>query len=154
MYQSSISNVTPSPNHPLPHPAEFTVNIEPVLARRPPRPCCGIYCSIVKVSCDYRSDSVAFAIPITLCAERSPAFLGLTQQTCVATNDLGRSTKFPPIRTLPYLPPSSRVRRRHMSTGLGEEEARARVEGNDLPNARLVSEKCPWSEVDVVIDSL
>ncbi|CAN0440191.1 unnamed protein product [Ectocarpus sp. 12 AP-2014] len=47
-----------------------------------------------------------------------------------------------------------RVRRRHMSTGLGEEEARARVEGNDLPNARLVSEKCPWSEVDVVIDSL
>ncbi|CAB1121265.1 unnamed protein product [Ectocarpus sp. CCAP 1310/34] len=47
-----------------------------------------------------------------------------------------------------------RVRRRHMSTGLGEEEACARVEGNDLPNARLVSEKCPWSEVDVVIDSL
>ncbi|CAN0240657.1 unnamed protein product [Ectocarpus sp. 12 AP-2014] len=47
-----------------------------------------------------------------------------------------------------------RLRRRHMSTGLGEEEARARVEGNDLPNARLVSEKCPWSEVDVVIDSL
>ncbi|CAM9806456.1 unnamed protein product, partial [Hapterophycus canaliculatus] len=33
-----------------------------------------------------------------------------------------------------------RVRKRHMQTGLGEEEALARVEDNDLPNARLISE--------------
>lgn len=50
--------------------------------------------------------------------------------------------------------PVSRVQKRHLHTGLGEEEARIRVEGNDLPNARLVSERCPWDEVDVIIDSL
>lgn len=41
-----------------------------------------------------------------------------------------------------------------MQTGLVEQEALARVEDNDLPNARLISEKCPWHEVDVVIDSV
>lgn len=41
-----------------------------------------------------------------------------------------------------------------MQTGLGKAEARVRVESNDLPNAVLVSERCPWDEVDFVIDSL
>eukprot|EP00903_Cladosiphon_okamuranus_P016033 g14804.t2 len=47
-----------------------------------------------------------------------------------------------------------RVRERHVQTGLGREEARVRVESNDLPNALLVSERCPWGEVDLVIDSV
>eukprot|EP00752_Nemacystus_decipiens_P008448 g7551.t1 len=47
-----------------------------------------------------------------------------------------------------------RVRERHVQTGLGMEEARVRVEGNDLPNAILVSERCPWQEIDLVIDSV
>ncbi|CAN0156043.1 unnamed protein product [Scytosiphon promiscuus] len=47
-----------------------------------------------------------------------------------------------------------RVRKRHVQTGLGDQEALDRVKDNDLPNARLVSERCPWDEVDVVIDSL
>lgn len=41
-----------------------------------------------------------------------------------------------------------------MGIGLSGEDARMRVETNDLPNARLVAELCPWDEVDVVIDSL
>lgn len=51
-------------------------------------------------------------------------------------------------------PPFKRVRKRHVQTGLGQEEAHTRVEDNDLPNAKLISERCPWDEVDVVIDSL
>eukprot|EP00904_Undaria_pinnatifida_P002540 jgi/Undpi1/12287/HiC_scaffold_5.g01963.m1 len=46
-----------------------------------------------------------------------------------------------------------RVRKRHVNTGIEEGEARLRVERNDLPNAVLVEERCPWHEVDVVIDS-
>lgn len=46
------------------------------------------------------------------------------------------------------------MRERHVQTGLGREEARTRVEGNDLPNAMLVSERCPWDEIDLVIDSV
>lgn len=41
-----------------------------------------------------------------------------------------------------------------METGIEDGEARARVEGNDFPNAVLVEERCPWHEVDVVVDSV
>ncbi|CAM9918800.1 unnamed protein product [Discosporangium mesarthrocarpum] len=47
-----------------------------------------------------------------------------------------------------------RVVKRHMGTGLSEEEARLRVNTNDLPNARLVTELMPWDSVDHVIRSL
>lgn len=60
----------------------------------------------------------------------------------------------PPSTALFLLLLLHRVRERHVQTGLGREEARARVENNDLPNAVLVSERCPWNEVDLIIDSL
>lgn len=41
-----------------------------------------------------------------------------------------------------------------METGLSDAEARVRVETNDLPNAKLVHDLCPWGDVDVVIQSL
>ena len=47
-----------------------------------------------------------------------------------------------------------RVTKRHIETGLSDGEARVRVQTNDLPNARLVQDLCPWGEVDVVIHSL
>lgn len=58
----------------------------------------------------------------------------------------------PPCPAFPFH--LERVRERHVQTGLGREEARVRVETNDLPNAVLVNERCPWGEVDLVIDSV